>query len=496
MSDTPHLQPSGPGDDDEPDLTELLRALTGGGDMSDNPQLADALKQMGVENLDPAMLQMVQAQVQAMMSGPSDGSFNVELATDAARKTVSAEGDQSIGSSTSRDVEQVVQVANLWLDEVTDLQAPAAGARAWSRAEWVEQTMPVWRRLVEPVAVGVGNAIKTAMQQQLKDLGDADLASELGLPPGVDASALVGQMEPMVARMSSAMFGMQVGQAVGALATDLVTGTEVGLPLVEGNPVVILPSNVTAFAEGLGIEGGEVHLYLAVREAARARLFDEVAWLGPALLAAVQSYAGDISIDTERIERALQEADTSDPAAMQQALQGSLFTPEPSEAQQRAVKQIETTLALVEGWVDVVSERAARPHLPHVDALSEAVRRRRASGGPAERVFSSLVGLELRPRRLRDAANLWAALEEAGGAQARDKAWEHPDFAPSGADLDDPLTYVARRTGAETSAPARDEMDDELDKLLAQGQAEMDSDTSGDDSSEGSDEGEDKDKPE
>ena len=341
--------------------------------------------------------------------------------------------------------------------------------------------MPVWRRLVEPVAVGVGGAIKSAMQQQLGQLGEADLASELGLPPGVDASALVGQMEPMVARMSSAMFGMQVGQAVGALAGELVTGTEVGLPLVEGNPVVVLPANVAAFAEGLGIEPGEVHLYLAVREAARARLFDEVAWVAPALIAAVQSYAGDISIDTDRIEEALREADTSDPAAMQSALQGSLFTPEPSEAQQRAVQRIETTLALVEGWVDVVSERAATPHLPHVAALSEAVRRRRASGGPAERVFSSLVGLELRPRRLRDAANLWAALEEAGGADARDKAWEHPDFAPSGSDLDDPLAYVERRTGSAPATPERDAMDDELDKLLAQGRAEMDDDKPSDD---------------
>ncbi|KNX36547.1 zinc-dependent metalloprotease [Luteipulveratus halotolerans] len=480
MSDTPHLQPSGPGDDDQPDLAEILRALTGG-DLSSNPELADALMQMGVQDLDPAMLQMVQAQVQAMMSGPADGSFNVQLATDAARKTVSAAGDSSVSSTTSRDVEQVVQVANLWLDEVTDLQAPTAGARAWSRAEWVEQTMPVWRRLVEPVAVGVGGAIKTAMQQQLGQLGEADLASELGLPPGVDASALVGQMEPMVARMSSAMFGMQVGQAVGALASELVTGTEVGLPLVEGNPIVVLPANVAAFAEGLGIEPGEVHLYLAVREAARARLFDEVSWVAPALIAAVQSYAGDISIDTDRIEEALREADTSDPAAMQSALQGSLFTPEPSEAQQRAVQRIETTLALVEGWVDVVSERATTPHLPHVAALSEAVRRRRASGGPAERVFSSLVGLELRPRRLRDAANLWAALEEAGGAQARDTAWEHPDFAPSGADLDDPLAYVERRTGSAPAAPERDALDDELDKLLAQGRAEMDNDTPTDD---------------
>jgi uncharacterized protein (DUF2342 family) len=71
------------------------------------------------------------------------------------------------------------------------------------------------------------------------------------------------------------------------------------------------------------------------------------------------------------------------------------------------------------------------------------------------------VGLELRPRRLRDAANLFAALEDSGGAGARDGAWRHPDLAPSTTDLDDPLGYVER-----TARPETDEMDAALDALL------------------------------
>ncbi len=467
MADKDPAPSDGP---DEPDFGELLRNLMGGG--ADNPELADALKQFGIQGIDPNMMQMVQAQIQAMMSGPSDGGFNVSMATDVARKQVATEGDHTVGSSTTRDVEQVAQVAALWLDAVSDFPA-TSGVKAWSRAEWVEHTMPMWRKLVEPVAQGVGGAIQRAMREQLGQLGGAQ-AEELGLPAGLDPNMLMGQMEPMVARMSSAMFGMQVGQAVGALAGDVVTGTEMGLPLVEGNPVVILPHNVQEFAEGLSVDAGEVHLYLAVRETARVRLFNGVPWLGAALIAAVQSYAGDISIDTDRIEEAVRDADPSDPAAMQEALQGSMFTPEPSEAQQRALAHLETLLALVEGWVDEVSEKAVAPHLPHVSALAETVRRRRATGGPAERVFSSLVGLELRPRRMRDAASLFAALEEAGGAEARDAAWKHPDFAPGAADLDDPDGYVDRRTSGEEKPPERDEMDDALDQLLAQGRAEFD----------------------
>jgi putative hydrolase len=252
---------------------------------------------------------------------------------------------------------------------------------------------------------------------------------------------------------------------VGALASDLVSGTDVGLPLVPRHGIALMPANIESFADGLEVDLAEVRLYLAVREAARVGLFAEVAWLGPQLVAAVQAYARDISIDTEGIESALQSIDPSDPAAMQAALSDSLFTPEPSPAQRSALTLLETYLALVEGWVDVVADRAASKHLPHAAALGEAVRRRRASGGPAERVFSQLVGLELRPRRLRDAANLWAALEAKGGAAVRDGAWAHPDLAPTAADLDDPLGYVDRFISGDT----KDDMDAALDALLSEG---------------------------
>ncbi|GAA3666859.1 putative hydrolase [Yimella lutea] len=450
--------------DDVPDLNELLKHLMGGGD-----DMREAMSELGLGHIDPAMFAQMQQQMAAMMAAPSDGSFNIEAARDVARRTVSTEGDPSVSAATAKDVDQVVMVANLWLDQVTDFASTGAG-KAWSRSEWVEATMPTWRRLVEPISDAVNAAVMRAMRDQIGNLG----AEQFGMPP-----QMMGQLEPMLGRMSSAVFSMQLGQAVGTLAGELVTGTEVGLPLVEGNPVVIMPTNVAAFADGLGMDAGEIHLYLAVREAARTRLFQNVPWLGPALIAAVQSYAADISIDTEAIDEAMRNADMQDPAALQESISGSIFRPEPSEAQKRTLAHLETLLALVEGWVDTVSDRAVRPHLPHADALSEAVRRRRATGGPAEKVFASLVGLELRPRRMRDAANLFAALEDSKETAGRDGAWKHPDLAPGADDLDDPMGYVNGEKEQAREKPAQpDEMDDALAALLAQGREEMESEKS------------------
>ena len=496
MSDTPNpMNPYGGRDDDEANssknqdasagfgsgdgLEEMLRGLMGGGSV--DPQMLDALRGMGLGNMDPATMGMMQAQFQAMMSGNSGSAFNENLAKDVARRVVSSKGDPSVPASTVSDMAQVVQVADLWLDAVTDFTAPSARMRALSRSEWIEASMPSWRKMVEPVATGVGNAIADAMMKQLGDMDSADL-SQFGIPEGMlpagfDISSLREQMMPMLKQMSSQLFGMQVGHALGALAQETVSGSEVGLPLIEPVSTVLLPSNVAAFADGLEVDAGEVNLYLAVREAARARLFARVPWLSSALIAAVQKYAGDIKIDTEAIESKLRDVDPNDADAMQEALAGNLFSAEPSPEQTRALAHLETLLALVEGWVDVVTDEATNKHLPHHDALAEAVRRRRATGGPAEKLFASLIGLELRPRRMREAAALWRQLQENTSASERDSAWSHPDFVPTDDDLTNPEAYIARRTGQQVAEPARDAMDDELDKLLAAGLEEADGDT-------------------
>ncbi|KGN34949.1 hypothetical protein N802_02670 [Knoellia sinensis KCTC 19936] len=443
-----------------PELEQVLRGLTGGRDL--DPQMVEMLRGMGLDQVDPQMLQMVAGQVQSMFaSADESGSVDLGVATDIARKTVAVQGDPTVASAVDDEARQAVSVANLWLDAVTDLDHTGLVGRAWSRSEWVEATMPVWRELVDPIAIGVGDAMGNALTKQLGALGEGGLPEGL-VPPGTNPAAMMGQMAPMLRRMQGSMFSVQLGQAVGTLAGEILTAGEVSLPLVPAPNVVLMPEAIDAFAQGLEIDAPQARLHLAVRESARTRLFHAVPWVAPQLLAAVRDYAADTTIDTDAIEEGLRSIDPTDAEAMQQALAGRLFAPQQSSAQKAALARLETLLALVEGWVDVVTAAAVKPHLPQADALGEAIRRRRASGGPAEKTFAGLVGLELRPRRLRDAANLFAALEASGGAEARDAAWSHPDVAPDAADLDDPLGYVERvRSDAKG-----DDWDAGLDALL------------------------------
>ena len=218
---------------------------------------------------------------------------------------------------------------------------------------------------------------------------------------------------------------------------------DIGLPLGPEGVAALLPAGVAQFGQGLSVDAGEVRLFLALREAAHHRLFAHVPWLRAHLLGAVEQYASGITVDMTRLQEAIPDVDITNPEALREALAGEgLFQPEDTPAQKAALVRLETALALVEGWVATVVSAAARDRLTHAEALAEAVRRRRATGGPAERTFATLVGLELRPRRLREAAAIWQGLTSARGVDGRDALWSHPDLLPASDDLENPDGFV------------------------------------------------------
>jgi putative hydrolase len=167
-----------------------------------------------------------------------------------------------------------------------------------------------------------------------------------------------------------------------------------------------------------------------------------VPWLRGHVLNAVETYAAGIKVNREAVEEAMGRLDPADPESMRELQLEGIFTPDDSPQQRAALGRLETALALVEGWVGHVVDAAAADRLPNLGRLAEAFRRRRAAGGPAEQTFAALVGLELRPRRLREASALWAALTEHRGIEGRDALWGHPDLLPSDEDFADPQGYA------------------------------------------------------
>jgi putative hydrolase len=388
------------------------------------------------------------------------GPVNWDLARQVAARTVGAD-DPKISSADREAVAGALRIADVWLDPVTTLPAGAALDEAWSRLRWIEATLPVWRQLCDPVAGRVVEAMRSALSGGLAQLGGAGgLPPELAaaLPPGLDLGQLMAAGGPFVEMMNQIggmLFGAQVGQAIGQLAGEVVSSTEIGLPLAPAGTAALLPANVAAFGEGLGVGADEVRIYLALREAAASRLFAHVPWLRAHLLGAVEEYARGITIDQDALGQMMGMLDPSaltDLERLSEALGEDMFAEATTPEQQAALSRLEVALALVEGWIDHVTDAAASEHLPAAARLREMVRRRRGEGGPAEQTFATLVGLSLRPRRLREASALWEKLRAERGTEGRDAIWAHPDLLPSADDLTDPAAFVAG-AGASTLDP-------------------------------------------
>jgi putative hydrolase len=401
----------------------------------------------------------------AMLGGPgsmftggpteSGSGVNWEVTKDTARKTVASLGpDPSPDAAQRRAITEAVELAEVWLDQATRFPRVSTTVAAWSRAEWIEQTMPVWRGLVEPVALHIADAMEGALS-----FGSSEETAGL---PGM--AGMEKMLRPILRTSGASMFGLQLGQGLGNLATEVVGATDVGLPLSEPGHVALLPTNIKAFAEGLEQTSADVTLYLALRECARQRLFASAGWLRSQMLTLVEQYASGITIDTSALEEAVGRLDASNLEELTSTFEGGLFEPQKTPEQLATLERLETMLALVEGWVDEVVSQATAQLMPSAGALAEVVRRARATGGPAEETFATLVGLELRPRRMRDAANLWAALRDARGVDGRDAVWSHPDLVPTSADLDDPLGFVAGDTRSESVGNG--DFDSALEELL------------------------------
>jgi putative hydrolase len=395
------------------------------GPMGDPQQFADALRQF--------------ADLMSWQGGP----VNWDLAKNIARQTVAQKGDASVLETDRSKVVEALRLADLWLEDATEFPSGIRTAQAWSRSEWVEATLPVWSKLCDPIAARAVDAMSGLLSENPAELG-ADLPPEMSAMLG--GLGGLGGLTEMMRRIGGMMVGGQTGAAVGALADEVVSSTDVGLPLGPAGTAALLPAGVAAFGAGLSVDAEEVRLFLALREAAHHRLFAHVPWLRARLLGAVEDYARGITVDASALRDAIPQIDPSNPEALNEALSGAaMFQPEDTPEQKAALARLETALALVEGWVSTVVATAADGRLPQADALAEAIRRRRATGGPAERTFATLVGLELRPRRLREAADIWQGLTRERGITGRDAIWAHPDLLPTADDFDDPDGYVRGR---------------------------------------------------
>ena len=423
------------------DFEALLRRFLAGEPL-DPEQIAKAA---GLP-VDPATLQQLLSKLtSAIVPGEAAEGLNWSLVETQARQ-IAKQGSKQVSESVAKSISNAMATGSLWLDEVTEVASITSEPKLLSRELWVVDSLGLFKDLATPVANRMSEALTENFQENLPE----------------EFSGFMSQASGIMKSAGSVMFAMQMGQALGRLSEEVLSAGDIGLPIFKEPRPAFVAQNLAELVESLEEESDQVYFYFVVRELAHARLFKQSKWLREYTVNLITAYAREISIDNTRIVEMSENFDPNEIGNIQKAFEsGALIAPR-TPAQTIALERIETVLALIEGWVDCVTQ-AATVRLPRSAAIAELVRRKRSSGGPAEKTFLTLIGLELRPRKLREASAMWNAITDAVGIQKRDAIWSHPDLLPTEADIADPTALIAKLSNG---AP-EDDMDAALRDLLS-----------------------------
>ncbi|WP_298047333.1 zinc-dependent metalloprotease [uncultured Bifidobacterium sp.] len=362
-----------------------------------------------------------------------EGPINVKLAKSLALQQANGNGSEgSVSAEYGEMARRAISEANLWLDTACEFNPAEGETKVLTRTDWVNGTLDSWAQFASPVAQSMNDALASILSSRFGD--DDGIQPEVsGIFAGPVQIPIPDSMKDPAQLMrfvGNTSFAMQLGRAAGDLSHEVRGSFDQGIALLKNPAGGLIVQNIVEYAESLELDANEVMGYLALQELAHTRLYASVPWLMPRFEALLGKYARGIAIDMDAMEEQIRDAQTVDPDSMADAVNITKVAFPDTPEQKQAMASLETLLALVEGWVDAVVWRAGMAHIPHIEQLREMLRRERAIGGPAERTFESLMGMQLRPKRMREAASLWEGITAKEGPEARDAKWSHPDLLP------------------------------------------------------------------
>ena len=387
----------------------------------------------------------------ASLSGQSSPNIlSQQMIRDISRKFLTAHGEIPVGVNDLVSAQEAFSIADIWLNDATAFPPLAIpDTCVLSRRDWIDSTLAGWEALAKPLVEGMGQAMRTMLDENLGAGEESIQLPGLSIPGmNIPKSAIANVLSTFM----SSLISTQLGQTIGQLSTTVTGANDVALPLTNPIRPQLIPQNIANWGKGLEIDETEVRIYLALREMAAARLFTSSPWLREYIRNSIATYGKGIRVDisamTQQAEEAISsgEIDPTNPESMTLALSGGMVTPEESPAQRAALEKIETVLALIEGWIDSVVTQAAKDRLPSLIKLRETQQRIRATNSPTQQLFASLVGLEVSPRKMREASTFWSTCTMLTDVKSRDLIWDESFLLPTSDQLSDAESFIKSRT--------------------------------------------------
>jgi len=126
---------------------------------------------------------------------------------------------------------------------------------------------------------------------------------------------------------------------------------------------------------------------------------------------------------------------------LESTMEGAVEALGEGELDRDALADLDATMTAVEGYAELVMDRAFDDE--YAD-LREKVEARRRGRGPLSRVMRRLLGLGMKRRQYERGKAFFDAVADERGVAGAAAVWDSPDTLPTDAELDDPSLWLAR----------------------------------------------------
>ena len=354
----------------------------------------------------------------------------------------------------------------------------AARGKVTTRAGWIDANIKSFQRLLKPLADRLagdggdggggdknGSAVRSGSGANGLRIGGSvsggsGSSSSSANGSGPDGSGSnTSNSNKLSARMMQKFAALEVGAMLGWMSTrvlgqyDLLVIENEEAPLEEDGQDVVyyVAPNIAALEWRHGFPPDEFRLWIALHEVTHRAQFTGVAWLREHFLSLVDQSLNAVSTDPKAFGTAMSQIAAARREGRNPFAEGGIAVLVASPEQREVLDQIMGMMSLLEGHGDVTMDRAGAEHLSEIPRFRRVISHRRSQVGPLAKLMRQMMGIEAKMNQYAAGERFIAAVEEAGGTEFLDKAWEGPECLPSMAEIREPRLWIDRVSDVESA---------------------------------------------
>lgn len=343
----------------------------------------------------------------AELNRPLGGETELLDWDEVSRRTQARLGDVRVPAE---DLARAGEELNRLATEVTPPLLEAVGGlpagrtlppfEALDRVEWLDRNVAAMRSMVDPLLQA-----NRMPRTRLTEVGKAGVDRYLSLLLDLLARRVLGQFDPQLGPTRAASPGSEA------------------LYLVE--------QNVAAWQAKAKVDGADLRRWLILHELTHAWQFAAHPWLREHLNSALERLLASVG------------AREGDRMTLDRLLRLTVGAPE----QWAVLRQVQSTMTLVEGYGNLLMTLVGRRILPTFEQLEAAYEERSGARGLLDLLVWRFTGLEIKMQQYRLGQAFCERIHDLYGMETLNRAWAGPDSLPRANELRDPDRWYRRVVG-------------------------------------------------